>query len=219
VREQIPRFFDRGVVALEPALVRLLGRLQILHVRHCEQYAPGRDAVIPARNIMTFQPTVRPARYSDRSMLVAAHAANRSFHHPWCSPFTDDDGFDAWWGSVMAGPKAAFVACDTEARLIGVVNLTEIVFGCFRSAYVAYHGTREHCGHGLMTEVVRMVTRIAFDDFGLHRLEANIQPMNQASIRLVERLGFVREGSSRSYLHVDGEWRDHERWALLANAG
>src|SRR4051812_16822003 len=107
------------------------------------------------RNTMTLQPIIRPARYRDGPMLVAAHLANRAFHDPWCAPFTDDEGFDAWWGSVIAGPKASFVACDAEGRLVGVVNLTEIVFGCFRSAYLAYHGMREHCGRGLMTEAVR----------------------------------------------------------------
>ena len=65
------------------------------------------------------------------------------------------------------------------------MNLTEIVFGCFRSAYLAYHGMQEHCGRGLITEAVRRVTQIAFDELGLHRLEANIQPANQTSIRLV----------------------------------
>ena len=167
---------------------------------------------------MTCHPIVRPPRYSDRSMLVAAHVANRSFHHPWCAPFTDNEGFNAWWRGVVAGPKASFIACDDEGRLIGVVNLTEIVFGCFCSAYLAYHGMREHCGRGLMTQAVRRVTQIAFDDLGLHRLEANIQPTNQASIRLVQRLGFEREGYSRSYLRIGEEWRDHERWALLADA-
>jgi ribosomal-protein-alanine N-acetyltransferase len=55
-----------------------------------------------------------------------------------------------------------------------------------------------------------------FGDLGLHRVEANIQPGNTRSIGLVQRLGFEKEGFSRRYLKVGGEWRDHERWALLA---
>ena len=76
---------------------------------------------------------------------------------------------------------------------------------------------REGCGRGLMTGAVRAVGRIAFRDLGLHRLEANIQPDNVRSIQLVERLEFRREGLSPRYLHIGGEWRDHERWALLAD--
>jgi ribosomal-protein-alanine N-acetyltransferase len=55
----------------------------------------------------------------------------------------------------------------------------------------------------------------AFGSLGLHRVEANIQPENQASIRLVQKCGFRREGFSPRYLKIVGQWRDHERWALL----
>ncbi|MGI0487716.1 GNAT family N-acetyltransferase [Pantanalinema rosaneae CENA516] len=48
----------------------------------------------------------------------------------------------------------------------------------------------------------------------MHRVEANVQPQNRASIHLVERLGFTKEGFSRRYLKINEEWRDHERWAL-----
>lgn len=59
-------------------------------------------------------------------------------------------------------------------------------------------------------------TKLAFGELDLHRLEANIQPDNERSIRLVVRLGCRREGYSPRYVKVAGKWRDHERWALLA---
>ena len=68
-----------------------------------------------------------------------------------------------------------------------------------------------------MTEAVRLATAHAFEALGLHRLEANIQPGNLRSIALVKRLGFRLEGFSPRYLRMGGEWRDHERWALLAD--
>jgi ribosomal-protein-alanine N-acetyltransferase len=58
--------------------------------------------------------------------------------------------------------------------------------------------------------------RYAFKQLKLHRLEANIQPGNLASIALIKRAGFVREGYSRRYLKICGQWRDHERWAILS---
>jgi [ribosomal protein S5]-alanine N-acetyltransferase len=68
-----------------------------------------------------------------------------------------------------------------------------------------------------MTEALRAAVSHAFGDLGLHRLEANIQPGNVASIALVRRLGFQKEGFSPRYLRINGQWRDHERWALLAD--
>jgi ribosomal-protein-alanine N-acetyltransferase len=67
-----------------------------------------------------------------------------------------------------------------------------------------------------MSEALQLVLARAFDEMELHRLEANIQPGNHRSIRLVQRAGFVREGFSERYLQIGGQWRDHERWALRA---
>jgi len=67
-----------------------------------------------------------------------------------------------------------------------------------------------------MSEALQLVLRYAFRDLGLHRLEANIQPGNVASVALVQRAGFSLEGYSRRYLKIGGQWRDHERWAIIA---
>ena len=65
-----------------------------------------------------------------------------------------------------------------------------------------------------MTEGLGLVLRRTFTELRLHRLEANIQPGNRASTALVRRCGFVREGLSERYLKINGQWRDHERWAI-----
>ena len=85
-----------------------------------------------------------------------------------------------------------------------------------RSAYLGYYAFVPHAGRGYMSEGLALALRWAFRELHLHRVEANIQPANEASRALVRRLGFRREGFSRQYLKIGGRWRDHERWALLA---
>jgi ribosomal-protein-alanine N-acetyltransferase len=112
---------------------------------------------------------------------------------------------------------AGYLICRRDSgELVGVVNVSEIVLGGFRSAYLGYYGFVPHHRQGLMREGLALVIDDAFRRRRLHRLEANIQPGNAASIRLVRGLGFRREGYSSRYLKIGGRWRDHERWALLA---
>ena len=109
-----------------------------------------------------------------------------------------------------------FVVLKTGGDLIGVVNIDSIVRGAFQSGYLGYYGFIPHVGLGLMREGLSQVVSRAFRELKLHRLEANIQPENERSIALVRGLGFRLEGFSPKYLKVCGRWRDHERWAILA---
>jgi len=102
-------------------------------------------------------------------------------------------------------------------ELVGVINLNEVVRGLFRSAYHGYYGFEPFSGLGYMTEGLALVLDQAFGPLGLNRLEANIQPENKRSSRLVSRLGFRLEGFSPRYLKIGGRWRDHERWAMLGS--
>ncbi len=109
--------------------------------------------------------------------------------------------------------------------LVGRINIANVVRGAFRSATVGYDAYDPYAGHGLFVEGLRLVIDIAFTDepqgMGLHRLEANIQPANTRSAGLVRSLGLVHEGFSRGFLHLPGadgrrDWRDHDRYAILA---
>ena len=84
----------------------------------------------------------------------------------------------------------------------------------FQNAIVGFWAVAEFAGRGYMLEGLRLAIKLAFSDLRLHRLEANIQPKNLSSKKLVQRIGFQLEGFSPRYLKVDGRWRDHERWAI-----
>ena len=101
-----------------------------------------------------------------------------------------------------------------SGALAGVIDITEIVRGNFKSAYLGYFAFVPYNGRGHMSAAMTLALNKAFGALRLHRVEANIQPGNRASIRLVSRLGFRREGRSERYLKVGGRWRDHERWAI-----
>ncbi|MFC0401098.1 GNAT family N-acetyltransferase [Paraburkholderia rhizosphaerae] len=154
----------------------------------------------------------------DATDLIRANRASQDYHLPWVTSFTDQAGFDAWFARCLTGPNVGLVARERVSReIVGVVNINEIVAGAFHSAYLGYYGMSKFGRKGMMTEALKSAVDYAFDDLGLHRLEANIQPANRASIALVRRLGFQQEGFSPRYLRINGEWQDHERWALLAD--
>ena len=161
---------------------------------------------------------VRRVRRADAAELIALNRENVEYHAPWENGFTDQAGFDAWFDRSLTGPSVALIAREAATNdVVGVINLNEITLRVFRSAYLGYWGYAHTGGRGLMTEALQIAVRIAFDEFGLHRVEANIQPANTRSIALVKRAGFTKEGFSPAYLFLDGAWRDHERWALIAD--
>ena len=159
-----------------------------------------------------------PVTPDDAEDLIRANQDSVAYHAPWVQAFTDRTGFDRWFAQTLTGAKIALVAREAgSGGVVGLVNLNEIVRFAFQSAYLGYYGMAAFAGSGLMTEAVRQAVAYGFNEVGLHRLEANIQPDNVRSIALVRRLGFRLEGFSPRYLKIDGEWRDHERWAILAD--
>jgi ribosomal-protein-alanine N-acetyltransferase len=170
------------------------------------------------------QPTVEPVRIRieapsmrrAREFLDAVRAS-RSFHRPWTRPPSTPEQLGAYVLRTRKPTHAGHWVCTEDRSLAGVININEIVRGAFCSGYLGYYALAPHEGSGHMTAGLRHVISLAFRDYGLHRLEANIQPENARSISLVKRLGFRREGFSAKYLKIGGRWRDHERWALLAD--
>ena len=155
-----------------------------------------------------------PSATDEPGFLEAAHRS-RSFLRRWTPPPSTPAAYRAYIQRLaMPTHEGRFVVLRTSGQLVGVINVNEIVRGAFRSAYLGYYAFVPHVGHGYMTEGLALVLRWVFGGLRLHRVEANIQPANEASRALVRRLGFRCEGFSPRYLKVAGRWRDHERWAL-----
>ena len=153
----------------------------------------------------------------DTQELLALVRASRRLHRPWSYPPSNAAAFGSWVASASSARTFGGLVCLRETgEIVGAVNLNEIVRGVFLSAYLSYYGSAAHAGQGLMREGVALLLRHAFRELGLHRLEANVQPGNERSLALVRALGFSKEGFSPRYLKIGGRWRDHERWALLA---
>lgn len=155
---------------------------------------------------------------ADLDELLHANRESREYHGRWVQPFTTAAGFEEWYAAQITGASVGLLARDRESgQIVGVTNLSQIVYKGFQNAYLSYWGMVSFAGTGRMSQAVELTTRYAFEELGLHRIEANIQPENMRSIALVQRLGFRKEGFSPKYLQIAGVWCDHERWALLAD--
>ena len=161
--------------------------------------------------------SVAPASEADAEELIRANVSSQGLHLPWVKSFTDQQGFDAWMQRLAKPTHLGFVVREQSDRsIVGIVNLNEIVRGAFDNAYLGYYAMAGKTGRGLMREALFAVLSVAFDEVKLHRVEANVQPENEPSIALVQRVGFRLEGFSPRYLFIDGAWRDHQRWAITA---
>jgi [ribosomal protein S5]-alanine N-acetyltransferase len=158
---------------------------------------------------------VRPPTPADRQPFLAAMRASRRHHRPWLTAPTTDEAFDTLLRRAEDPAFEPLLVCRLEdGAIAGFINISQIFRGPLQSAYLGYGGVAALAGQGYMREGLELVLARAFTELRLHRLEANIQPGNHASIALVRSAGFVREGFSERYLKIGGRWRDHERWAI-----
>jgi ribosomal-protein-alanine N-acetyltransferase len=153
----------------------------------------------------------------DQDEFIALMRVSRAFHRPWASAPTDAERFATYLADSRREDFEAMLVCRLEDdAIIGFFNLSQIVRRYLQSAYLGYAVGKPFAGQGYMSEGIELVLRHAFLTLRLHRIEANIQPGNRASIALARGAGFRREGFSPRYLKIGGRWRDHERWAILA---
>lgn len=157
---------------------------------------------------------IREPTSQDKDHFIKAMQESQDFHSPWVSaPYTSDQ-FDNFLSHSQKTNQKSLLLLDSRDNILGVFNINEIVKGVFQSAYLGFYAVCAHAGKGNMSQGLKLVLAYAFNELNLHRLEANIQPDNLVSINLVKNNGFRKEGFSPRYLFIDGQWRDHERWAI-----
>jgi ribosomal-protein-alanine N-acetyltransferase len=159
--------------------------------------------------------SIRRLEAGDEAAFIRAVRASRNLHRPWSYLPETADGFR----DMLLRPLGeSYLICrNDDDALAGCASLGHVVFGNLRSAYLGYSAFVPLPGRGHMLEGLGLVLRHAFGTLGLHRVEANVQPDNARSIALVEGLGFRREGYSPRYLKIGNRWRDHVRFAMLAD--
>jgi [ribosomal protein S5]-alanine N-acetyltransferase len=154
---------------------------------------------------------------ADAKEVIATVRASRDLHRPWVYPTDNKTAFDGYLRRNRDDDFVGLLICRrSDDRIIGMANLSAIFRGNLQGAYLGFWASAEFAGQGYMTGGLQLVLHHAFKRLRLHRLEANVQPENEKSKALIKRSGFRYEGFSPRYLKVGGKWRDHERWAIVA---
>ncbi|WP_225991654.1 GNAT family N-acetyltransferase [Actinomadura montaniterrae] len=162
--------------------------------------------------------TLRHLGSGDQGEFLDLVRASVDLHRPWVSLPSTPEQFRAYLARyAKPDEESLLVRVRDSGAVAGVVNINSIIRGRFQSASIAYAAFAPSAGQGYMSEGVELAVRYAFEQLRLHRLEAQIQPENRASLELVRRVGFRHEGLSPELLYIDGAWRDHERWAITSS--
>ncbi|NQT61112.1 MAG: GNAT family N-acetyltransferase [Bacteroidetes bacterium] len=186
------------------------------------------------REIETDRLILRSMTEADAPAALEFYQKNRAFHARW-SPVRDESfytltgqikiiqkeieleqqsvGVRLWIFSKE--PDSGTASDYTEKTAIGNLGLSQIVYGYFGSAFLGYQMDQRSVNKGFITEALAELLKIGFEEFSLHRIEANIMPENTASRAVAEKLGFKSEGISEKYLRIAGKWEDHIHYVLL----
>ncbi|MGZ4388657.1 MAG: GNAT family N-acetyltransferase [Gaiellaceae bacterium] len=164
---------------------------------------------------------IRPLALGDAAELLEIRLRNRAYLEPWepqrnerfYTPAGQRAAVEAGVAARDAGRAYPFVV-EHEGRIVGGVNLNEVVRGVFQNAYLGYWIDGARGGRGFATAAVRQAVAFAFGEAGLHRVQAAVMPRNAGSIRVLEKAGFREEGLALRYLQIAGVWEDHLLFAV-----
>ena len=167
---------------------------------------------------------LRPPRMGDFPEWAELRQSSREFLQPWEPTWPTDDLTRAAFRRRLSlyqrdqdlGQGYAFLVFrKPDYVMVGGITLRNIIRGVAQTGAVGYWAGQPHVRCGYTLAAVKAVSRFAFGRLGLHRLEAACCPENVASHRLLLKAGFEPEGRARSYLKINGEWRDHLLFGLV----
>jgi ribosomal-protein-alanine N-acetyltransferase len=168
---------------------------------------------------------LRPPKWADYGEWSALRSASRAFLQPWEPTWAEDDLTRAafrrrlatYQRDIDAGVAFPFfVFREADGLLVGAITLSNVRRGVAQMASVGYWIGQPYARSGHTLASVRAVCRFAFEQLGLHRVEAACIPTNEASAGVLLKAGFEEEGFAKAYLKIDGDWRDHRLFGLLA---
>lgn len=169
---------------------------------------------------------LRHPRWAEFEEWAALRKANEVYLRPWEPEWTEAHmsrnsykarlaKFKKMLANDSAYPFHIFGGSDV--RLIGACNVLNVQRHVAQTCEIGYWLGEAYARQGFARAAVRAVTKFCFDDLGLHRVEAAVQPGNKRSVRLLEAVGFEKEGTSRGHLKISGEWKDHDIYARLSS--
>ena len=159
---------------------------------------------------------LRRLSVQDRDEFIGLVNGSTDLLFPWAVHPGTPENFDEYLKRFDGENAECLLICEREfGSIAGTVSISHILRGPYQRGVVGYNSFIPWANRGYMSEGLALVVRFAFDNLGLHRLEADIQPGNKASLRLAEKAGFRREGYSPAFIKINGAWRDHERWAII----
>ena len=170
---------------------------------------------------------LRPPRAADYRAWAELRGGSRAFLEPWEPTWSENDlgrgAFRARLGAYERELETGeacpcFVFRKADDALIGAVRLFHVRRGVAQTGTIGYWVGRPYARQGLMSDAVATMIRFAFTGLGLHRLEAACMPENAASAALLLKCGFLEEGYAPAYLKINGEWRDHRLFGLVARS-
>jgi ribosomal-protein-alanine N-acetyltransferase len=169
---------------------------------------------------------LRPPRSGDFHEWAALRAASRAFLQPWEPTWPADDLTRAAFrrrltlyarDRDLGQGHAFFIFRRTDEALVGGINLRGVTRGVAQSAAIGYWAGAAYARQGYTLSALKALTAFSFDVLGLHRLEAACCTDNTPSRRLLLKAGFTEEGTARSYLKINGIWRDHLTFGLIGD--
>lgn len=166
---------------------------------------------------------LRPLRYRDGSTWKKLRSTNKSWLREWDATLPPtDENYPAtfsqmvWQGKRDARKKIHLMwGIEYKKKLVGIVTAGNITLGSSRNCYIGYWLSKSQAGQGIMPISVALVLDFIFQELKLHRVEIAIRPENTASLRVVKKLKLELEGVRRSYIHINGDWRDHQVFVVV----